>query len=129
MTHCPYFECLMNGSNLVNEADKKPFALCPICLRKVDKYYEIGYNSDGILHRYQKLARTIQRIDNQSFSRELLLYKNLTEVMSASTDQQKNQAKMDESGDNGGKGRKPQTKTCCAKICPQFIARFFLRRS
>lgn len=21
MTHCPYFECLMNGSNLVNEAD------------------------------------------------------------------------------------------------------------
>ena len=32
MTHCPYFECLMNGSNLVNEADKKPFALCPICL-------------------------------------------------------------------------------------------------
>lgn len=21
MTHCPYFECLMNGSNLMNEAD------------------------------------------------------------------------------------------------------------
>ena len=38
MTHCPYFECLMNGSNLVTEADKKPFALCPICLRKLDAY-------------------------------------------------------------------------------------------
>lgn len=41
MTHCPYFECLMNGSNLVTEADKKPFALCPICLRKLEKYCEI----------------------------------------------------------------------------------------
>ena len=41
MTHCPYFERLMNGSNLVTEADKKPFALCPICLRKLDSYCEI----------------------------------------------------------------------------------------
>ena len=46
MTHCPYFECLMNGSNLVTEADKKPFALCPVCLRKLDSYCEIG--PDGI---------------------------------------------------------------------------------
>ena len=38
MTHCPYFECLMNGSNLVNEADQKPFLLCPICLRKLEIY-------------------------------------------------------------------------------------------
>ena len=45
MTHCPYFECLMNGSNLVTEADKKPFALCPICLRKLDSYCEITNTS------------------------------------------------------------------------------------
>ena len=105
MTHCPYFECLMNGSNLVNEADKKPFALCPICLRKVDKYYEIGSAGDGIIYRYQRLARTIQRIDNTSFSRELLLYKNLTDVLNVSTDQEKN-AKMSKSGEKGGKGGK-----------------------
>ena len=95
----------MNGSNLVNEADKKPFALCPICLRKVDKYYEIGSAGDGIIYRYQRLARTIQRIDNTSFSRELLLYKNLTGVLNVSTDQEKS-AKMNESGENGGKGGK-----------------------
>ena len=41
MTHCPYYECLMNGSNLVTEADKKPFALCPICLRKLVSYLGI----------------------------------------------------------------------------------------
>ena len=39
MTHCPYYECLMNGSNLVTEADIKPFALCPICLRKLASYF------------------------------------------------------------------------------------------
>ena len=41
MTHCPYYECLMNGSNLVTEADAKPFALCPICLKKLVSYFEI----------------------------------------------------------------------------------------
>ena len=41
MTHCPYYECLMNGSNLVTEADIKPFALCPICLRKLTSYFAI----------------------------------------------------------------------------------------
>ena len=41
MTHCPYYECLMNGSNLIEEADKKPFALCPICIRKIETYFQI----------------------------------------------------------------------------------------
>ena len=53
MTHCPYFECLMNGSNLVTEADKKPFALCPICLRKLDSYCEITVQEpEGLVMRY-----------------------------------------------------------------------------
>ena len=41
MTHCPYFECLMNGSNLLNEADQKPFLLCPICERKLETYLNL----------------------------------------------------------------------------------------
>ena len=41
MTHCPYFECLMNGSNLMNEADQKPFLLCPICERKLETYLNL----------------------------------------------------------------------------------------
>ena len=35
LDHCIYMECIMNGTNLIEEADKKPFALCPICIRKV----------------------------------------------------------------------------------------------
>jgi len=39
LTHCPYYECLMNGSNLLEEADRKPFLLCPVCLRKTAVYH------------------------------------------------------------------------------------------
>jgi predicted Zn-dependent protease len=35
ITHCHYYECLMNGSNLLTEADLKPFILCAVCLRKL----------------------------------------------------------------------------------------------
>ena len=82
MTHCPYFECLMNGSNLVTEADKKPFALCPICLRKLDSYCQITFSSkefdgNGIADRYTNLIRLIQGNGNHRFTRELALYKDL----------------------------------------------------
>ena len=33
--HCIYFECLMNGSNTEQEGNRKPFYLCPVCLRKL----------------------------------------------------------------------------------------------
>jgi len=42
-THCHYYECLMNGSNLLKEADLKPFNLCPICLRKL--FYYLNNNT------------------------------------------------------------------------------------
>lgn len=48
LTHCPYYDCLMNGSNLLAEADLKPFALCPICLRKIEAYLDIA---GGIVER------------------------------------------------------------------------------
>lgn len=33
--HCIYAQCLMNGSNSLKEAEKRPFALCPIDLAKI----------------------------------------------------------------------------------------------
>ena len=33
--HCIYFECLLNGSNHLNESDKTPLQLCPLCLHKL----------------------------------------------------------------------------------------------
>ena len=32
--HCIHFACLMNGSNHLEEAERRPFALCPLDLRK-----------------------------------------------------------------------------------------------
>jgi len=77
MTHCPYFECIMNGSNLVTEADKKPFALCPICLRKLDSYCEIG--PEGLQERYETLIATIEENQNSMYAKELVLYRDLQE--------------------------------------------------
>ncbi|XP_062611320.1 archaemetzincin-2-like [Saccostrea cucullata] len=35
LRHCIHFECLMNGSNHLEEADKRPTFLCPLCLNKL----------------------------------------------------------------------------------------------
>jgi archaemetzincin len=35
MQHCTYYECNMCGSNHRAEADRRPLALCPICLAKL----------------------------------------------------------------------------------------------
>jgi len=35
MKHCVHYECLMNGSNSLQEADSQSPHLCPICLRKM----------------------------------------------------------------------------------------------
>ena len=67
MTHCPYFECLMNGSNLLNEADAKPFLLCPICLRKLDAYFNL---QEAIPIRYKKMVQSIEKSGNPMFNRE-----------------------------------------------------------
>ena len=64
MTHCPYYECLMNGSNLVTEADIKPFALCPICLRKLVSYLEI---EDQLAERYFNLLEVVEKSENFRF--------------------------------------------------------------
>lgn len=35
LMHCVFFECLMNGSNHLDETDARPMHLCPVCLRKL----------------------------------------------------------------------------------------------
>ena len=78
MTHCPYYECLMNGSNLVTEADIKPFALCPICLRKLASYFQI---QSRLADRYFKLIEVIESSDNKRFKKELQLFNDITRTL------------------------------------------------
>lgn len=67
LTHCPYYECLMNGSNLLEEADRKPFMLCPICLRKIAVYLNF---MDNIVTRYKQIHSNLVFMQNPSFDPE-----------------------------------------------------------
>ena len=49
--HCVNYECLMNGSNHMDETDRKPFYLCPLDLLKVTQGMGIDES-----YRFQKLA-------------------------------------------------------------------------
>lgn len=49
--HCIYYQCIMNGSNHLEESDSKPWHLCPVCLRKLSS--STGFS---LALRYEKLA-------------------------------------------------------------------------
>lgn len=51
MMHCPFYQCNMNGSNHLGEADRQPLALCPVCLAKL--HYATGVDPET---RFEKLA-------------------------------------------------------------------------
>ena len=52
LRHCIYFDCCMNGSNHLEENNKRAFDLCPICIRKLQ--HNIGFS---LLERYEQVAK------------------------------------------------------------------------
>jgi archaemetzincin len=50
VAHCQKYECVMNGSNSLQESDRRPIHLCPECLRKFR--WNTGFN---IVKRYEAL--------------------------------------------------------------------------
>jgi archaemetzincin len=42
----------MNGSNHLQESDRRPLHLCPVCLRKLQ--FSVGFD---VVKRYEALAR------------------------------------------------------------------------
>jgi archaemetzincin len=52
LTHCVYFNCVMNGSNHLQESDRRPLHLCPACLRKLQ--FSVGFD---VVKRYEALAQ------------------------------------------------------------------------
>ena len=61
----------MNGSNTIVEGRRKPFYLCPICLRKLQSM--IGFD---VIERYHKLIEVLDELDNPYFDPALEFYKN-----------------------------------------------------
>ncbi len=52
LTHCTFFNCLMNGSNHLAESDRRPLHLCPVCLRKLQ--WSVGFD---VFARYTALEQ------------------------------------------------------------------------
>lgn len=50
MLHCCFYECLMNGSDDLEESDEHPIFLCPVCLRKLQMACKFD-----IERRYQQM--------------------------------------------------------------------------
>jgi archaemetzincin len=56
LPHCIYFQCVLNGANSLEEADRQPHQLCPVCLRKL--YRNIGFDP---VQRYRELDAFYRR--------------------------------------------------------------------
>lgn len=58
LQHCIYYRCAMNGSNSLEESDRRPLRLCPICLDKLQ--WNRGFD---IVGRYEKLKKFFEEHD------------------------------------------------------------------
>jgi archaemetzincin len=63
LAHCIFYNCLMNSSNHLQESDRRPLHLCPVCLRKLQ--FSVGFD---VVKRYQDLAQFDERtaLDDQA---------------------------------------------------------------
>lgn len=72
----------MNGSSQLEEADRKPFALCAACLRKLTFY--LGFEGQEI-YRYQELREVFKLMNHhdkdQNFTREIKIFQKLIEKL------------------------------------------------
>jgi len=79
LPHCVYFECCMNGSNHLEEADKQPLSVCPQCLAKLcyatgtdpKKRFEslIGFAKEHELPEERRMwERSIEALDGKAVS-------------------------------------------------------------
>jgi len=76
LRHCIAYQCLMNGSNSLGESDRRPTALCPVCLRKLR--WNLGFD---VAKRYKKLA-TFYKKHNLKSEAEFI-QKRLKEIENA----------------------------------------------
>jgi archaemetzincin len=56
VAHCTAYQCLMNGSNSLDELDREPEWLCPVCLKKLQ--WNLGLD---VLAHYQQLRARFER--------------------------------------------------------------------
>ena len=65
--HCTYAQCVMNGSNHMQETDYNPIRLCSVCQQKLQ--YSIGYDND------KRLKELINFLDRNKLNSQAALLK------------------------------------------------------
>nr|CBN81240.1 Archaemetzincin-2 [Dicentrarchus labrax] len=63
--HCQWLNCVMQGSNHLEESDRRPLDFCPICLRKLQ--VAIGFK---IAERYKALLHWMEEDQSQTSEQE-----------------------------------------------------------
>lgn len=69
--HCQWLNCVMQGSNHLEESDRRPLDFCPICLRKTQS--AVGFK---IAERY-KVQTAFHRRRNLNLKLYLLVFKSV----------------------------------------------------
>ncbi|KAM6897152.1 archaemetzincin-2 [Xenentodon cancila] len=59
--HCQWMNCVMQGSNHLEESDRRPLDFCPICLHKL--HVSVGFK---IAERYKALLRWMEEDHSQT---------------------------------------------------------------
>ena len=63
LQHCYYFECALNESSSIAEAERQPLFLCPVCLRKLHKVLKFDITKRyHLLHQKLTYAYSILRL-------------------------------------------------------------------
>ena len=78
ITHCVDYECIMNGSNYLDETDAKPVYFCPLDLLKVSQ----GLGIDEV-YRYKNLA---QFWEEKGYRKEADFYRISARLLEQNTD-------------------------------------------
>eukprot|EP01124_Arcella_intermedia_P013126 TRINITY_DN19535_c0_g1_i1.p1 TRINITY_DN19535_c0_g1~~TRINITY_DN19535_c0_g1_i1.p1 ORF type:complete len:323 (+),score=54.38 TRINITY_DN19535_c0_g1_i1:55-1023(+) len=56
LEHCIYYQCIMNGTNTLDEQDRQPIHPCPVCLHKL--YVACGFDLHQREHNLKKCYET-----------------------------------------------------------------------
>ena len=64
LSHCVYFSCAMNGSNHLEESNRRPMFLCPVCLVKL-KSTKLNFD---IKERYAEMLKFFKSIEDENFA-------------------------------------------------------------
>ena len=66
LEHCPFYQCVINGSDHMGEMDESPLHLCPICLRKLySSLPKSLVSKTNVLERFQHLSEFLQKIGQE----------------------------------------------------------------